>query len=449
MKIKAIEIENFKNIDRARIEFRNNLSGIYGPNGTGKTAIIEATDILAKYFDIRKPQQISDELKNKIAFLIKEGRKDCQIAVEFEDEEVEYKIVVKFGKDKLGIVYTVKEELLKREKEKRRRYKSLISIVNDETTIVPEIYFNNKNISDKLKKDIYDVNSLNFKELYQEFNNFNSLFGILLKLYLELKVLPDFFTKVLEEFLKVSKILNMILVITLKDQAYYNLDLLIPLSVHNEKLHGTSSLSFPLVSAAFIPSLIIFPALPVFSFIPFQAFEINFPINPILELDKKIERLEDGNKKIGIKILVKREGIDKALPLERESTGIIKLVSLLSALIYFVQDKNAIVLVDELDIHIFEYLLANFLEKLAIYAKGQLIFTGHNLFLLEKLDKDSIIISTKQNEKIIYTYLKNVSKTTNLRQKYIRSQGLWIEDNIEPLFLNNSALEMFIRDLVI
>ena len=36
------------------------------------------------------------------------------------------------------------------------------------------------------------------------------------------------------------------------------------------------------------PSLIIFPALPVFSFIPFQAFEINFPINPILELDKKL-----------------------------------------------------------------------------------------------------------------------------------------------------------------
>lgn len=446
MKIKAIEIENFKNIDRARIEFRNNLSGIYGPNGTGKTAIIEATDILAKYFDIRKPQQISDELKNKIAFLIKEGRKDCQIAVEFEDEEVEYKIVVKFGKDKLGIVYTVKEELLKREKEKRRRYKSLISIVNDETTIVPEIYFNNKNISDKLKKDIYDVNSLNFKELYQEFNNFNSLFGILLKLYLELKVLPDFFTKVLKEFLKVSKILNMILVITLKDQAYYNLDLLIPLSVHNEKLHGMLVVNYKQGGSIYDEEI----ALEIEKIIKQMnnIFKIIVP-NSTLELDKKIERLEDGNKKIGIKILVKREGIDKALPLERESTGIIKLVSLLSALIYFVQDKNAIVLVDELDIHIFEYLLANFLEKLAIYAKGQLIFTGHNLFLLEKLDKDSIIISTKQNEKIIYTYLKNVSKTTNLRQKYIRSQGLWIEDNIEPLFLNNSALEMFIRDLVI
>lgn len=445
MKIKAIEIENFKNIESARVEFKNNLSGIYGPNGTGKTAIIEAADILVKYFDIRKPQHLADELKNRIALLIKKGRKDCQIAIEFEDIEGEYKLLVKFGKDKQGIVYTIKEEFLKKEKEKRRRYRSLMSIVNDETTIVPEIYFSNKNISDKLQKNIYVANSLNFKELYQEFNNFNSLFGILLKLYLELKELPEFFIKVIKDFEKVNRILNMILVITLKDQAYYNLDLLIPLSVHNEKLHGMLVVNYRQGGSIYDEEI----ALEIEKIIEQMnnIFQIIVP-NSTLVLDKTIERLEDGNKKVGIKILVKREGIDEALPLERESTGIIKLVSLLSALIYFVQDKNAIVLVDELDIHIFEYLLANFLEKLAIYAKGQLIFTGHNLFLLEKLNKDSIIISTKQDEKIIYTYLKNVSKTTNLRQKYIRSQGLWTEENIEPLFLNNSALEMFIRDLV-
>lgn len=445
MKIKAIEIENFKNIESARVEFKNNLSGIYGPNGTGKTAIIEAADILVKYFDIRKPQHVADELKNRIALLIKKGRKDCQIAIEFEDIEGEYKLLVKFGKDKQGIVYTIKEEFLKKEKEKRRRYRSLMSIVNDETTIVPEIYFSNKNISDKLQKNIYVANSLNFKELYQEFNNFNSLFGILLKLYLELKELPEFFIKVIKDFEKVNRILNMILVITLKDQAYYNLDLLIPLSVHNEKLHGMLVVNYRQGGSIYDEEI----ALEIEKIIEQMnnIFQIIVP-NSTLVLDKTIERLEDGNKKVGIKILVKREGIDEALPLERESTGIIKLVSLLSALIYFVQDKNAIVLVDELDIHIFEYLLANFLEKLAIYAKGQLIFTGHNLFLLEKLNKDSIIISTKQDEKIIYTYLKNVSKTTNLRQKYIRSQGLWTEENIEPLFLNNSALEMFIRDLV-
>ena len=91
MKIKAIEIENFKNIDNAKIEFRNNLSGVYGPNGTGKTAVIEAIDILAKYFDIRKPQQISDELKNKVALLMKEGKEYCQISIDFDNKKNSYK----------------------------------------------------------------------------------------------------------------------------------------------------------------------------------------------------------------------------------------------------------------------------------------------------------------------------------------------------------------------
>lgn len=445
MKIKAIEIENFKNIDNARIEFRSNLAGIYGPNGTGKTAVIEAVDILAKYFDIRKPQQISDELKTKISLLIKKGKENCQISIEFEAEELEYKILVRFGKDKSGIIYTIKEEVLKREKEKRRRYKSLISILNDETTIIPEIYISNKNMNTKLQDEVYLPNSLKFKELYREFNNFNSLLGALLKIYLEIEKLPNFFVNVIEEFEKIALTLNKILVITLKEQAYYNLDLLIPLSVHNSKLHGMLVVNYKQGGTIYDEEV----ALELENIIKYMnnIFQIIVPKGELV-LEKTVERLEDGKKKIGIKILVKREGIVEPLLLERESTGIIKLVSLLSAFIYFIQDKNAIILIDELDIHIFEYLLANFLEKISKYAKGQLIFTGHNLFLLERLDKDSIIISTKSGESIVYTYLKNVSKTTNLRQKYIRSQGVWTEENIEPLFLNSSALEMFIRDLV-
>ena len=47
-----------------------------------------------------------------------------------------------------------------------------------------------------------------------------------------------------------------------------------------------------------------------------------------------------------------------------------------------------------------------------------------------------------------YSYLKNVSKTTNLRQKYIRSQAIWSEDNIIPLNLNESALKMYLKKLV-
>ncbi|MGL5357332.1 MAG: AAA family ATPase, partial [Cetobacterium sp.] len=106
----------------------------------------------------------------------------------------------------------------------------------------------------------------------------------------------------------------------------------------------------------------------------------------------------------------------KKIAIENESTGIIKLISLLSALVYYVQDERAIVLIDELDIHIFEYLLATLLEKLSKYAKGQLIFTAHNLLPLEKLNRNSIIISTIENEQTTYVYFKGTSGTTNLRQ---------------------------------
>lgn len=66
---------------------------------------------------------------------------------------------------------------------------------------------------------------------------------------------------------------------------------------------------------------------------------------------------------------------------------------------------------------------------------------------MEVLTKNSIIISTKnENNDVIYIYLEKTSKTTNLRQKYIKSQAMWSEKNISPLLLNESALNLFIRE---
>ncbi|MDK4522018.1 ATP-binding protein [Fusobacterium necrophorum] len=164
-------------------------------------------------------------------------------------------------------------------------------------------------------------------------------------------------------------------------------------------------------------------------------------------MTKEIAIITEKEKKMAINLYVERE--EKRISLKKESTGIIKLVSLLSAMIYYVQDEGAIVAIDELDIHIFEYLLAMLLEKLSQYAKGQLIFTAHNLLPMEKLQKDSIIISTRNDKHDIeYTYLKGISKTTNLRQKCLKSQRMWSEENIEPLLLNTSALDMYIKKLV-
>ena len=77
-----------------------------------------------------------------------------------------------------------------------------------------------------------------------------------------------------------------------------------------------------------------------------------------------------------------------------------------------------------------------------------MIFTAHNLSSLERLEKENIIITSIEKDKVNYSYLKNVSKTKNLRQKYIRSQAIWSENNIISLNLNESALKMYLKKLV-
>ena len=72
MKLKSIELKNFKNISDSKIEFKsNNLSGIYGPNGTGKTSIVESLQILQRYFRIEKEFLEEEELIRQIKKVMK------------------------------------------------------------------------------------------------------------------------------------------------------------------------------------------------------------------------------------------------------------------------------------------------------------------------------------------------------------------------------------------
>jgi len=117
-------------------------------------------------------------------------------------------------------------------------------------------------------------------------------------------------------------------------------------------------------------------------------------------------------------------------------------------LIYCIQDENALVVIDELDAHIFEYLLAVILEQISKIAKGQLIFTAHNLSPMERLKGENIIVTSLDEDEINYSYFKRISKTTNLRQKYIRSQAIWSEDNINPLNISETEIALYMRKLV-
>lgn len=128
--------------------------------------------------------------------------------------------------------------------------------------------------------------------------------------------------------------------------------------------------------------------------------------------------LENGSVGYKIQLVSKRGGV--MIPLNYESEGIIKIVSILNVLMCVFNDPSMCLVIDELDAGIFEYLLGELLTVFEKGARGQLIFTSHNLRALEMINKNSIVFSTTNPENR-YMRLRNVKMNHNLRDLYLRS----------------------------
>lgn len=134
------------------------------------------------------------------------------------------------------------------------------------------------------------------------------------------------------------------------------------------------------------------------------------------------QSLDNGEEGWKLELMSKREGM-KEIPIRMESEGIIKIISILNALIQAFGNPSICLVIDELDSGIFEYMLGELLDIFKKSAKGQLIFTSHNLRALEMIDKESIMFSTT-NPDNRYIHMKNVRESNNLRNMYIRSVTL-------------------------
>ena len=450
MKILSLTVENFKNILNATIDFKNNLSGIYGPNGTGKTAVIEALEIITLYFTPKKSKEYGDELKNKIRKSINVNSSTMGIEVIFEDNEYFYKLKLSFQKDNLNsenIFATAEELWIKEIAKKNNKFRNIVLVNNSSETIMPQLYFKEKYEYQTEIEKLLQSKAITKKSLYLEFDKLNSYLSLInSEITAESK---NILTKEIqifnEHWNKIEKTIMTMFVITLKEQALYNLEIVLPLKAHLDNSHGTLPINIGKDRGNIYDEKIVEYLERVVEQIG-DIFSVIIPDSQ-LKLEKKDVKIEENTKKVAVNLYIIKNG--NKIAVENESTGIIKLISLLSALIYYVQDENAIVLIDELDIHIFEYLLATLLEKLSKFAKGQLIFTAHNLLPMEKLNRNSIIISTCEDGNTSYVYFKGTSGTTNFRQKYLRSQNMWSETNIAPLLLNESALELYLKNLVI
>ncbi|MBQ2988199.1 MAG: ATP-binding protein [Clostridia bacterium] len=144
---------------------------------------------------------------------------------------------------------------------------------------------------------------------------------------------------------------------------------------------------------------------------------------------------EDGREGMRFEILSVRG--DTKIPLKCESEGIKKLISVLSILIAMYNHPSVLVAVDEFDAGVYEYLLGEILGILEENGRGQLLFTSHNLRPLEMIDRRDIIFTTTNPDN---RYIRLSGSKGNLRDQYIRS--IHVGGQKEELYGYSNPLEI-------
>jgi hypothetical protein len=144
-----------------------------------------------------------------------------------------------------------------------------------------------------------------------------------------------------------------------------------------------------------------------------------------LECEMKEDVDEAGEAGARVFLYSSRDGV--RIPFWAESEGIRRIVGILSLLVRMFNETDTCIAIDEIDSGIFEVLLGDILRVLAQRGRGQLVFTAHNLRVLEVLDHKSIVFSTADPDNR-FVQVANVRAGNNLRDMYIRSVSLDAEN---------------------
>lgn len=428
MKLRNVEIVNFKSFENATMKILDNTTGIYGPNGSGKTSLVEALKLLKIYIGDLKVSELFTP--DRIEKMINVKHETMKLSVEIEDEEFFYKYIVDFKRVN-GEARVTEEQLLRKYKKKRQRYQMIAQMKNIDDDKLPMLYILRKKVQVEQEKDILFA-----------FGNFKSYLALFFK---KTQDGTQKYEEFYQTFGKVKEFFNNTTIIEMKDSALAHLSIAIPLQFHTNTFHTSIPL---MLGNEYHRSEHVEYLEAAINQID-ELFTILFPGSKlVLERDKK-KFDEEGNEIVLLNLYILKK--DKKISIEYESAGTIKLISILAALLEYVKNENSLVVIDELDAHIFEYLLNKLLLVSSKNPKGQLIFTAHNLYPLVSLSNKSVIFITENkntNMSPKFTYITHqVSKSTNLRQKYLRAIAYGSEKNIEPFGINESAMELVFKKL--
>ncbi|MGN4127595.1 AAA family ATPase [Lysinibacillus sphaericus] len=418
IKIKKIKVQNLRNVRNGEMTFavdfesffKANVVGLYGQNGSGKTTIVDAFGLLKTLIS----GWLADvKLPTREKRMIMAGADKASIDIEFLVENqfgtfyVHYFVELQEDGKRL---YTTAERVTYRENKKGKRTKVLVYVTEEDVQI------RNVSLADMNEKQ--RVKMLVIHQLARkQYTSF--IFHKDLKLLLREK-LTELETELLHnlaiDFNQDLHVVNNQNIAPLFEERF------MPFSVHLERTRG--SISYDLNGPALLPEDAFYVLCEVIE----QSNRVLATIIPGLTIKINVitkQTLDSGEKGIRFEFLSQRG--DRELPLRTESEGILKIISVLSVLIAVYNNPNACVVIDELDSGIFEYLLGELLTVMDEGGKGQLIFTSHNLRVLEVLAIKNLWFTTT-NENCRYIQLKGIKEVNNARDVYLRAIQLGGQD---------------------
>ena len=423
VRIESITIENFKNVTQGTLDFENkrkdykaSVLGLYGQNGSGKTALIDAIQLL-KFALCGKviPKKYAD-----------------YINVDAENATLKYEFVVRYAE----IIYNVWYQFSMR-KVIDESVTSSDEITNANVTTKVEMFdevlsFSYESETDKMRKaPLVDTRT---EDLFAPKAKMLELVGDDKEKYMDLLVTKRSFVfsrELINQYRQncknelYMKVIEALYTFGNRELFIIDVESIGLISLHtlplvfkykNETSETVGGLLLSLNGPALIPE-------DMYGVVENVIANMNIVLEQLVPglrigvVDLGSTMTKDG--KIAKQIQLMSLKNNKQIPFCYESEGIKKIVSVLQLLIVVYNNPSVTVAIDELDGGVFEYLLGEMLNIISEKGKGQLIFTSHNLRPLETIDKGFIAFTTT-NPKMRYIRLTNVKGTNNLRDFYYR-----------------------------
>ena len=433
VRIHKITLCDFKNVEFGSIDFACakkhgqssvDIMGLYGQNGSGKTALIDALAILKT---ILSGRSLADDCVNYITI----GKQSAHMAYIFEIcmqgeiFNVEYSFdLVKEKVDSDSNIENlpstvkyraaIKNEILRMSgivSGHKVKMQPLINTTSQDSPFVPNTKYHEIIGTDKDLKNKLMVSKQLASERSQSF--------IFLK-DTQLAIRSN--CKVIEYKTVINALVHYgnfyLYVVDTRSAGLINMNAALPFffRFNNEKFLSTGSIAIKLEGSSIVP-------IEVCTIIQKAISNMNTVLEQVLPgFNVRLENLgmallPDNSEGCTVELVSVRNG--NTLPLRYESEGIKKIISILQLLIAMYNNAGVTVAIDELDAGIFEYLLGELLKVIVESGKGQLIFTSHNLRPLETIDKKYIFFTTT-NPKNRYIQLENVQTNNNMRYFYYR-----------------------------